>query len=176
VPAASVLAPAIPIAVSIAPAIGESQAILETTRARPLSLAPRQTGGPVARIPARPIVVSPATVVMVIWAAGVAVCLLPILVGLCQVSGLRRSAVPWRRGQIAAATLILDGRRRRGVDVMVHEDVPGPMTCGVVRPAIILPSDAALWPLADLERAVVHELEHVRRRDWRTQCLARPCA
>jgi uncharacterized protein (TIGR03435 family) len=59
------------------------------------------------------------------------------------------------------------------IDVMVHEAVVGPMTCGIVRPAIVFPPDARTWREADLRRALTHELEHVRRRDWVTLCLAR---
>jgi uncharacterized protein (TIGR03435 family) len=33
--------------------------------------------------------------------------------------------------------------------------------------------DATEWPSEDLERAIVHELEHVRRRDWVSQCFTR---
>ena len=47
------------------------------------------------------------------------------------------------------------------------------MTCGVIAPAIVLPADAQQWSPEDLRRAIVHELEHVRRADWLTHCLAR---
>ena len=47
------------------------------------------------------------------------------------------------------------------------------MTCGVVSPVIIVPADAGEWSDEDLRRALVHELEHVRRADWATQCMAR---
>ena len=47
------------------------------------------------------------------------------------------------------------------------------MTCGVAHPAIVLPMDAQTWEAEDLHRAVVHELEHVRRADWLIHCLAR---
>src|SRR5262249_8572343 len=43
----------------------------------------------------------------------------------------------------------------------------------VVRPAIVLPDDARRWADADLRRAIVHELEHVRRGDWASQSVAR---
>jgi uncharacterized protein (TIGR03435 family) len=61
----------------------------------------------------------------------------------------------------------------RPIDVLVHEAIGGPMTCGVVRPAIVFPPDARTWREADVRRALTHELEHVRRRDWITLCLAR---
>lgn len=47
------------------------------------------------------------------------------------------------------------------------------MTCGVAHPAIVLPSEAQSWPAEDLNRALVHELEHVRRADWVSHGLAR---
>jgi TonB family protein len=47
------------------------------------------------------------------------------------------------------------------------------MTCGIVHPAIILSGDAHTWNDDDLNRALVHELEHVRRADWASHCLAR---
>ena len=59
------------------------------------------------------------------------------------------------------------------VEILLHESLPGPMTCGVLHPVIILPADAQSWDKQDLERALVHELEHVRRYDWPIHCLAR---
>src|ERR1700678_3367022 len=47
------------------------------------------------------------------------------------------------------------------------------MTCGVLYPAVVLPRDAQSWKAEDLTRAIVHELEHVRRGDWATHCFAR---
>ena len=40
------------------------------------------------------------------------------------------------------------------------------MTCGLLRPVIVFPPDAQGWSDNDLRRAVIHELEHVRRADW----------
>jgi uncharacterized protein (TIGR03435 family) len=50
------------------------------------------------------------------------------------------------------------------------------MTWCVARPTIVLPIDAPSWSGADLHRALVHELEHVRRADWLTQSIARAIA
>ena len=59
------------------------------------------------------------------------------------------------------------------MEVLLHEALPAPVTCGIVRPAIVLPPDAQAWEAEDLNRAIVHELEHVRRFDWTSLCLAR---
>jgi hypothetical protein len=51
--------------------------------------------------------------------------------------------------------------------------VRGPMTFGVIRPTILFPLDAETWTDDDVRRAMVHELEHVRRGDWIIHCMAR---
>jgi uncharacterized protein (TIGR03435 family) len=110
------------------------------------------------------------------WIAGTVVFLLPIVFGLWQVRSLRRAALPWRHGRALVSALAAEANVRRDVDVLLHESVQGPMTCGVLRPAIVLPIDARSWAEEDLRRAVVHELEHVRRVDWISHCLARVVA
>ena len=47
------------------------------------------------------------------------------------------------------------------------------MTCGVLKPAIILPAAAEQWDEATLRCALTHELEHVARWDFLTHCLSR---
>jgi len=77
--------------------------------------------------------------------------------------------LPWRHGRALATSL---GIHRR-VGVVLHESVSGPMTYGTRRPTIVMPVDAVTWTDDELTRAIVHELEHIRRADWLTQCLAR---
>ncbi len=107
------------------------------------------------------------------WMAAMALFLLPVAMGLWQVRTLRRAALPWRRGQPVVDTLALEAGIRRVVDVLLHTTLSGPMTCGTLHPAIVLPQEAENWTEEDLNRAMVHELEHVRRGDWLSHCLAR---
>jgi uncharacterized protein (TIGR03435 family) len=107
------------------------------------------------------------------WAVGAALFLLPVVIGLWQIRSLRRTGLPWRRGQSVVEALALDAGMNRRVEVLLQEAVPGPMTCGIVHPAIFLPRDAENWKQEDLNRAIVHELEHVRRGDSVSRCLAR---
>ena len=99
--------------------------------------------------------VSPSALLLAGWFAGVALFLLPMVVGLWQVRSLRRSALPWPHGQSVAERLARDAGIHRRVEVLLHEALPGPMTCGVVRPAIVLPPDAQTWEADDLNRALV---------------------
>ena len=108
-----------------------------------------------------------------IWALGVILFAAPVIAGLAEVRSLRRSSLPWRRGQVLVDQLTHDVGLRRRVLVLRHESLPGPVTCGIVRPVIIVPADADDWTGEDLRRALVHELEHVRRADWASQCTAR---
>jgi uncharacterized protein (TIGR03435 family) len=116
---------------------------------------------------------SAGTLLLAGWLAGVVFFLLRMMVGLRQVHSLCRYGLPWRDGQEVVDRLALDAGIGRRVEVLVHESLPAPVTCGVVHPAILLPPDAQNWAASDLNRALVHELEHVRRADWVVHCLAR---
>jgi bla regulator protein BlaR1 len=107
------------------------------------------------------------------WTIGAVLFLLPVVIGRRQIRSLLRSGLPWRHGQSVAELIALDAGIRRRVDVLLHEAVSGPMTCGIVHPAIVLPQDAESWNEEDLNRAIVHELEHVRRGDSMSRSLAR---
>ena len=56
---------------------------------------------------------------------------------------------------------------------MRHELVPAPVTFGLVHPVVVMPPDTTDWHDQDVRRAIVHELEHVRRADWAVHTLAR---
>jgi uncharacterized protein (TIGR03435 family) len=114
-----------------------------------------------------------ATLMLAGWGTGVALFLLPVVVGLWQIRSLRRSGLPWRHGQSLVEPLALDAGIRRPVEVLLHEALLGPMACGVAHPAMVLPRDAETWSPDDLNRAMIHELEHVRRGDTLSRGLAR---
>jgi len=116
---------------------------------------------------------SPADLLLAAWAAGAALFFVPVLMGLWQLRSLRRSGLPWPPGQPIVEALARDAGIHRRVEILLHEALPGPMACGVVHPAIVLPRDAANWSLEDLHRAIVHELEHIRRGDLLSRCVGR---
>jgi uncharacterized protein (TIGR03435 family) len=176
-PLASLVAPSVRVEVPAAVHAVIAPLDLEPTAAepdRPLDLDVPAAARTSARSPR--IWPSLSTVFLAAWIAGAGVCLVPVIVGLWQVRSLRRSGVPWRDGGVEVGALAGPGRLRQRIDVLRHESVPGPMTCGLLRPAIVLPMDAASWTREDLHRALVHELEHVRRADWLTHCVARVVA
>jgi uncharacterized protein (TIGR03435 family) len=114
-----------------------------------------------------------AQVVTAIWLAGVALFLMPVVAGLWQVRRLRHSALTWTEGRAVVQTLASSLGVQRRIDAVLHDNVTGPMTCGVFRPSILLPVSAREWDEASLRRALRHELEHIARWDFLTLCLSR---
>ena len=117
--------------------------------------------------------VSLAMLLRAVWAGGAVFLLALLAIDLRRLRALRRGGLPWPAQRDLARSLTSAAGLRRSVDVLLHEDVGSPVTCGVLRPAILLPVDASEWPAADVRRALVHELEHIRRGDWVTQLVAR---
>jgi bla regulator protein BlaR1 len=52
------------------------------------------------------------------------------------------------------------------------ELVSSPVTIGVLRPKLLLPTGWREWEEEKLEAVIAHEMSHIRRRDGLTQCLA----
>lgn len=108
-----------------------------------------------------------------VWLAGAVLCLAPVPIVLWRLRRLRRTGLPWPNLQQQTHALAAERGIRRPVELMRHEHVPGPITFGVLRPVVMMPADADEWPAADVRRAIVHELEHVQRRDWLILLAAR---
>ncbi len=172
-PVATAVAPAIRVAVPVAAHQAAATADVEPVidAARTASSADQASGGRAGSGP--DVSVSSSRILLAVWMLGATMFVLPVVIGLWQVRALRRSALPWRHGLAVAGQLAREAGVRRRVDVLLHESVPGPMTFGVIHPTIVLPIDARAWTSEDLARALMHEIEHVRRGDWATQCLAR---
>lgn len=98
---------------------------------------------------------SPSAALLAVWVAGGAFFLLRMIFGLQQVRALRQFGLPWRDGQTIVNHLALDAGIHRPVEVLLHESLSVPVTCGVVRPAIVLPPDSQAWEPEDLNRAIV---------------------
>jgi bla regulator protein blaR1 len=171
-PIASTLAPPVRIVVPVAaqnenvtmPSLGSADLRASTRKQAPRLAIPATSRWPNLSL---------SVMLLALWIMGVMSFLLPVIIGLWQVRSLRRTALPWERGQSLGTQLAVEIGVRRRVEVLLHESVAGPMTCGVFHPAILLSRDTEAWSEEDLGRAIGHELEHVRRADWFTHCLAR---
>lgn len=64
------------------------------------------------------------------------------------------------------------GRMMDGVEVRESDRVTVPVTLGIVRAAIVLPSEWRDWDATKLEAVLAHERSHVRRRDPMVQVVS----
>jgi carboxyl-terminal processing protease len=71
------------------------------------------------------------------------------------------------------AALASDLGVRQPIRLVQSEQRVLPMTWGVWRPVVLLPGGAECWTEEHLKMALVHELAHVRRRDFAIRILAR---
>ncbi len=176
-PLASALAPPVPFDVSFGrEPVAPARAGVAAGEAVVLAPTPAMPRGPVSasedavEMPSR---VSLAVLLAAGWAAGTLVFLLPVATGLYRVRRLRHGGAVWHEGGRVLDSLARDAGIGRRVEVRLHDAVPGPVTCGLLRPVVLLPVDARAWSRDDVCRALIHELEHVRRADWAGQCAAR---
>ncbi|MGH9886742.1 MAG: M56 family metallopeptidase, partial [bacterium] len=107
------------------------------------------------------------------WSGVVLLSLAPVVLALRRLHHLRRRGLPWLQGAPLAREIAVQAGVRRSIDLLFHADVLTPLTCGLARPAIVLPSDAERWDDRQLRHALVHEMEHVRRGDTVVQLAAR---
>jgi beta-lactamase regulating signal transducer with metallopeptidase domain len=168
---------ALPLVIAAAPGIRVDIAVTPSK--------PTQT---VATVPAPAVINSPAvapapaqrwggpswaTILRAVWAGGAMLQLAFLGWQLLRLRRTQRAGIPWLEGRQLVRMLAGECGVRTAVDVLLHEKIPAPVTCGVLRPVILLPFDARTWSEEDLRRALIHELEHVRRSDWATQRAAR---
>lgn len=113
--------------------------------------------------------------VLLIWMTVSLFLLARILLGYSLVRRRLRSATRLERSDSSAEVERLAKRLhiRRCVELYRSEHVRMPMTVGILRPAIILPSAASEWPKSHLQVVLLHELAHVRRLDVATRLLSR---
>src|SRR5262245_5949403 len=172
-PLIMVIAPAVAIRVPV-PQAGESA--MDSRAATPLDVPrPLTSGNLGSRTTESGYWSAPSwmTIIRLGWIAGAIFLLASLAVDLRRCRLIRRDGSPWPERRDFARSLAAECGVRRPVEVLLYEELPAPLTYGMRRPTIALPLEAREWSEADLRRALVHELEHVRRGDWATQLIAR---
>jgi len=110
---------------------------------------------------------------VLLWAVGATMILAYAISGALGAWWIRRSATvveaPWvDEAQTLAEVFEIPGP----VVVAESASVTMPIVCGVWRPAIVVPADAAHWSDERRRVVVLHELAHIKRHDCLTQSLA----
>jgi beta-lactamase regulating signal transducer with metallopeptidase domain len=95
--------------------------------------------------------------VVVAWALGTLACTIRLARAARKAAELRRAARAFSEA---------------GDDVFTSDAIDAPLTAGIFRPAIVLPSAARDWSDVDVALAVAHERAHITRRDVLKQWIA----
>lgn len=112
---------------------------------------------------------SPSELTLIALVSGGVMRLLWLAIGAYGLRRLRRRSVPLE--PLPASVLRAQDRVGTHAAFAVSEQVPGPITFGVVRPIVVFPRTVSAMPAHVLEAIACHELLHVRRRDWLHEIL-----
>ena len=107
-----------------------------------------------------------------VWLAGCLAAASRFAAGAARTSWMVRRAAPARFAQPVLAELTRSLGVRRTVRTLATAATPMPLTWGLLRPVVLLPSDAVGWPEARLHTVLLHELVHIRRLDVLSQSIA----
>ena len=116
-----------------------------------------------------------ALLVSSLWAMGVALFGLLLVVGLWRTVQLRRASLSVSEGEWPG--MLVDLRQRlglsRSVELREHAESVVPLTWGIWRPVVLLPKLARAWAEPMRRAVLLHELAHVQRGDVACQVLGR---
>ena len=113
-------------------------------------------------------------VLFAIWALGLLLVAGRMLVGVIAVQWMARRSdrvldAPWMKMAIELASEV---GVTSNITFLRSERAAMPMACGVLRPAVMMPKEADVWPADRLRIVLLHELAHVKRHDCLTHLVA----
>ena len=109
----------------------------------------------------------------VLWAGGAMLQLGFLGWQLLRLRRIQRTGIPWLEGRDLARMLAAEcGVRGRSMSCSTRRSRPQSLAAPYV-PSYCYLSMFGRWSEDDLRRALIHELEHVRRGDWAMQRIAR---
>ncbi len=112
--------------------------------------------------------------IIALWIAGALASLLPLLIAFVRVRLLARNANEKKSGRwrdLIAATPEI-AHFAESLRVLESDKTAMPMTWGITRPTLLVPSQASEWPDWKCRDILLHELAHVERKDCLTQLVA----
>ena len=156
--------------------LGSAAALLSTTRANATTSASHAIPSIIVdAVAASPVFNKLTFAALLSWVLGLSFVFLRLLAGLLRLAWVSAHAKPlfdndWMR---AVLELSMFHKLSRSVRLLqCRSQLAMPLTWGLFRPVIVLPSGAEHWP-EDRRRVVLsHELAHIARHDWLLQICA----
>lgn len=111
-------------------------------------------------------------VMLAIWLTGVAVVVARLAWSRFALRRLARSSAESAESRALVEHLSRRMHITRAVALRSSDDIELPLTWGVFRPEIVLPSDACEWTAECRRHVIEHEMAHIKRLDAATQVLA----
>jgi bla regulator protein blaR1 len=174
---------ALPVFMLAAPDVTVDVPVARTAATSPLlsnapAIRPAPSTATVPPLPGAPVApaVNGTFVARAIWFAGAVLFSIPLIVLAWRLRYVHRTGIPSPELTTLAQSIADESGLRRTMQVIQHEEMQAPITFGIFKPLIVMPMDARTWNAEDVQRAIVHELEHVRRGDWAILVLARSVA
>ena len=112
---------------------------------------------------------------VLVWAAGLCLLLLRLGLGLLSASRITREGKPvidpvWR---VLMDRFLSAIGLTRPIRLKSHDNVIVPLTWGLIKPVILIPSDHQSWSQDQKSSALFHELSHIKRADFLVTILVR---
>lgn len=105
--------------------------------------------------------------ITVAWAGGVIALLFHLGLGLARLARLTRLSRPATgRVRSLGSQVAVESGLRRSLQLRLTPGLAVPITWGVIRPVLLLPTDADRWCESRLRGVLLHEIAHVIRWDW----------
>jgi TonB family protein len=102
------------------------------------------------------------TAALFIWMLGAAVVAFRSIAGFLRLRWMTAASLPFESGE-----------RTGSAKVFTSDRCSMPITWGLFRTSILLPSSARTWDVESLRVVLLHEAIHIQRADWLNQLLAR---
>ena len=104
------------------------------------------------------------TLLLLIWGVGCIIGLLQLLLGIYKIYQITITGREFKGIQL--------GNNNKEVSILISNEIETPMTWGFKKGVILLPNAAMYWTDETVETVLVHELAHIKRKDYWVHILS----